>query len=155
MATAPLYMPALSLGLAHDKVAVERRRPCPIEEHLNLGCVAQTLTLHSHATPFATPHHSVRMTSSTMAFLKEEEEQQQGAGPRGSSSRPSTRHEAATAPRDPVAGEDEDDIQSDLVPSANTFIRKLYQMVTNENNDIIAFTPGANLVASSDPSPCP
>ena len=32
---------------------------------------------------------------------------------------------------------------SDLAPSANTFIRKLYQMVTTENQDIIAFTPGA------------
>lgn len=127
-----------------------------MEEHLNLGCDAQTLTLHSHAAPFATTHHSLRMTSSAMAFLKEEEEHHQGAGSRGSSSRPSTRHEAAAAPRDyPAAGEDEDDIQSDLVPSANTFIRKLYQMVTNENNDIIAFTPGTFLVASSDPSPCP
>lgn len=32
---------------------------------------------------------------------------------------------------------------SDLAPSANTFIRKLYQMVTTEDQDIIAFTPGA------------
>ncbi|KAM3573953.1 hypothetical protein VYU27_004081 [Nannochloropsis oceanica] len=88
-----------------------------------------------------------------MAFLKEEEEHHQGAGPRGSSSRPSTRHEAAAAPRDyPAAGEDEDDIQSDLVPSANTFIRKLYQMVTNENNDIIAFTPDGLSFHVKDPA---
>lgn len=33
---------------------------------------------------------------------------------------------------------------SDLAPSANTFIRKLYQMVTTEDQDVIAFTPGAS-----------
>lgn len=80
-----------------------------------------------------------------MAFL-EEQHQHQTAGSRALTARPSTRHEAAVAaaaPREyPVAGEEDDDIQSDLVPSANTFIRKLYQMVTNENNDIIAFTAG-------------
>jgi len=90
------------------------------------------------------------MMSSGMAFLEEQQEQQ-AAGSRGHGARPSTRHEtaaaAAAAPRDYlVAGEEDDDIQSDLVPSANTFIRKLYQMVTNENNDIIAFTAGTFLV---------
>lgn len=36
----------------------------------------------------------------------------------------------------------DDDVHSDLVPSANTFIRKLYQMVTTEDPNIISFTSG-------------
>lgn len=36
-------------------------------------------------------------------------------------------------------------IPSDLVPSANTFIRKLYQMVTTEDQEIIAFTSGTDV----------
>jgi len=32
---------------------------------------------------------------------------------------------------------------NDLAPSTNTFIRKLYQMVTMEDQEVIAFTSGA------------
>jgi hypothetical protein len=32
---------------------------------------------------------------------------------------------------------------SDLAPGANTFIKKLFMMVTQENQDIISFTKGA------------
>ena len=75
------------------------------------------------------------MTNSAMAFLEQQQQQQQQRQQR--QSKPPPHHDY------PVGAEEEDmDIQSDLVPSANTFIRKLYQMVTSENHDIISFTEG-------------
>lgn len=74
------------------------------------------------------------MTNSAMAFL-------------GQSQRPPKTFPPPAPQHDyPVGAEEEEmDIQSDLVPSANTFIRKLYQMVTSENHDIISFTDGTCL----------
>jgi hypothetical protein len=89
------------------------------------------------------------MTNRAMTFLEDqhhrEDERRQSiecSGPQHAI-RLATRQEAALPSRsNSTASEDDEDIQSDLVPSANTFIRKLFQMVTSENNDIISFTPG-------------
>lgn len=57
-----------------------------------------------------------------------------GSGGKGGAASPGEAP-AATATRSSTPS-------GDLAPSANTFIRKLFQMVTTEDQEIIAFTSG-------------